>query len=162
MRHTDAVMKLTRGTGSILDADVEGLVNPVNCVGVMGKGLALAFKKKFPDVFREYKLACDEGRMVPGRVQVVTREGPSGPKVVFNFPTKRHWREGSRLEDIESGLVDLSRQILASGITSIAVPALGCGLGGLEWTVVRKLVVDHLHDSLAVRHDFELVVFEPQ
>jgi O-acetyl-ADP-ribose deacetylase (regulator of RNase III) len=128
------------GKGSILEADVEALVNPVNCVGVMGKGLALAFKRKFPAVFREYARACAAGEVVLGRVQVVETKAKSRTKFIVNFPTKNHWRGESRVEDITTGLADLLKQVRARHIRSIAVPALGCGLGGLTWSAVRPVI----------------------
>ena len=113
-------------SGDIFAANVDALVNAVNTVGVMGKGLALAFKKKFPDNFAAYVRAC---KAVPGKVFVVNCS-PRAPQWIINFPTKRHWRDASRIEDIRSGLVDMAAQIRARQIHSVAVPALGCGLGG--------------------------------
>ena len=153
---------MEKGTGSILEADVEALVNPVNCVGVMGKGLALAFKEAFPEVFREYVPACEDGKLVLGRVQVVARKAAHGPKFVINFPTKNHWREKSRLEDIKAGLVDLASHLQNGKIASVAIPALGCGLGGLDWKVVRELIVATLVAHLNVKHDMRIVIFAPQ
>jgi O-acetyl-ADP-ribose deacetylase (regulator of RNase III) len=115
----------------------EALVNPVNTVGVMGKGLALAFKKKFPDNFAAYRDAA----LAPGTMFVFDRS-PRTPRWIINFPTKRHWRDPSRIEDIRSGLVDFVAQLVARDIESVAVPALGCGLGGLAWTDVRPLIAD--------------------
>ncbi|MFI7608743.1 macro domain-containing protein [Micromonospora sp. NPDC049366] len=126
-------------TGDLFAADVDALVNPVNCVGVMGKGLALQFKQRFPASYAVYRHACGQGEMAPGRVQVVlARKGRH--RYVINFPTKRHWREPSRLEDVEAGLQDLADKVRGLRIGSIAVPALGCGLGGLEWSIVRPRI----------------------
>lgn len=118
---------------SIFDSHAEYLVNPVNCVGVMGKGLALEFKKRFPDVFQTYAEACRAGKIVPGRVQVVGR--------VVNFPTKRHWRDKSRMLDVAEGLIDLVCELRARGAESVAIPALGCGEGGLSWMAVKRMIV---------------------
>ena len=118
------MLKLARG--DIFDADVDIRVNTVNCVGAMGAGLALAFKTRYPEMFREYKKACKDGQVQPGRMHV-WRQG-SGPWIV-NFPTKRHWREPSRYEDIEAGLGALRRYLQEQGHVSVAMPAVGCGLG---------------------------------
>ena len=131
---------IEEGTGSLLAANVEALVNAVNTVGVMGKGLALVFKKAFPDNYDEYRRGCTEGEVAPGRVFIVDR-APRTPRWIINFPTKRHWRDTSRIEDIRDGLADMVEQIQARRMQSVAVPALGCGLGGLEWSEVRPLIV---------------------
>jgi O-acetyl-ADP-ribose deacetylase (regulator of RNase III) len=127
--------------GNLLDADVEALVNAVNCVGVMGKGIALQFKLAFPGNFREYEKACRAGQVRLGRMFIVPTGKQGNPAYIVNFPTKYHWRDKSRLEDIEAGLSDLVSQVRRLGIRSIAVPALGCGLGGLEWPRVKPLIV---------------------
>jgi O-acetyl-ADP-ribose deacetylase (regulator of RNase III) len=145
------------GKGSILDADVEALVNPVNCVGVMGKGLALAFKRSFPAVFAEYARACKAGEIVLGRVQLVETRAESGPKFVINFPTKNHWRGKSTLDDVRTGTVDLVKQIRTRNIRSIAIPALGCGLGGLEWKSVRAVIEKAFEDE-----DARVILFPPK
>ena len=120
-------------TGDILSEDVEAIVNTVNCVGVMGRGIALQFKKAFPGNFRAYEAACKRDEVVPGKMFVFRTGQLTNPKYVINFPTKRHWRGDSRMEDIESGLQDLIIQIQGLGIKSIAIPPLGSGLGGLSW-----------------------------
>ena len=125
-------------TGNILAEDAEALVNTVNCVGVMGRGIALQFKNAFPDNFKAYVAACRSGAVRPGRMFVFETGTLTNPRYIINFPTKRHWRGNSRLEDIKAGLTDLTRQIRERGIRSIAIPPLGSGLGGLEWDVVRK------------------------
>lgn len=120
----------------------DALVNPVNCVGVMGKGLALEFKKRFPYNFKVYQEACESGQMQPGKMLVVPLGGKPtlASKCIINFPTKRHWRNPSRMEDIEAGLMDLAHVVFDNNIASVAVPALGCGLGGLSWLEVRAKV----------------------
>lgn len=130
--------------GNLLEADVEALVNAVNTVGVMGKGIALQFKKAFPDNFKAYKRACESGQIVPGSVFVFKTGANSGPRYIINFPTKRHWRSPSRLEDIETGLHSLRSEIAARKISSIALPPLGCGNGGLDWAIVRPLIENAL------------------
>ena len=132
-------------SGDILGANVEALVCPVNCVGTMGKGLALQFKHTFPDNYIEYVRACRTGEMVPGRVYVHCREAADLPHYIINFPTKRDWRNSSRLEDIETGLEALVAAIKRLNIPSIAVPALGCGLGGLQWDTVFPLIASAFH-----------------
>ena len=124
--------------GDLLAADVDALVNPVNCVGVMGKGLALQFKRAFPHAFQEYAKACKAGEVVPGKVHVVRRS--TSPETIFHFPTKKHWRHPSRLEWVVDGLADLKKQVRELEIASIAIPALGCGLGGLQWGAVRPAI----------------------
>ncbi|WP_127562621.1 macro domain-containing protein [Nioella ostreopsis] len=143
-------------TGDVLRADVDALVNTVNCVGVMGRGIALQFKKAFPVNYEEYRAACDHGEVVPGRMFITERHALSGPKFIVNFPTKRHWRGKSRIEDIETGLDALRSDILARGIRSIAIPPLGAGLGGLNWQDVRSRIEKRLGDL-----DIDIVVYEP-
>ena len=144
-------------TGDILKADAEALVNAVNCVGVMGRGVSLLFKKAFPENFKAYSAACARVEVQPGRMFVFETGCAANPKYVINFPTKRHWREVSRLADVEIGLLDLAETIRKQGIRSIALPALGCGLGGLNWNEVRPRVVTAMH-ALEQVH---VMVFEP-
>ena len=120
-------------TGDILKADAEALVNTVNCVGVMGRGIALQFKNAFPDNFKAYEAACEREEVQPGKMFVFETGTLTNPKFIINFPTKRHWRGKSRIEDIESGLKALVEEIRQRGIRSIAIPPLGSGLGGLDW-----------------------------
>jgi O-acetyl-ADP-ribose deacetylase (regulator of RNase III) len=126
--------------GNLFDADVEAIANAVNCVGVMGKGIALEFKKRFPSNFIAYKATCDAGELQLGRVFIHDEGSSAKPRYIVNFPTKDHWRNPSRLEDIRSGLDSLSAEIDGLKIHSIAIPALGCGLGGLDWQDVRELI----------------------
>ena len=123
--------------GDILRADVEALVNTVNCVGVMGRGIALRFKGVFPANFRAYKKACEHKEVQPGRMFVFETLSTTNPRYIINFPTKRHWRGKSRMEDIDAGLKALVDEIQRLGIKSIAIPPLGAGLGGLDWSDVR-------------------------
>ena len=126
--------------GDILQADVEALVNTVNCVGVMGRGIALQFKKAFPKMFAQYKQACDSGAVRPGEVLTCDLNRVVLPRYVINFPTKRHWRGTSRLADIDAGLAALVAEVRRLGLRSLAVPPLGCGLGGLRWSDVRPRI----------------------
>jgi O-acetyl-ADP-ribose deacetylase (regulator of RNase III) len=139
-----AVSAIESAVGNLLAAEAEALVNAVNTAGVMGKGIALQFRRAYPAMFDDYRRACAAGEVDVGRLHVWTTGQPSGPRYVINFPTKRHWRSGSRLEYIEAGLRDLVRVIEELEICSIAIPALGAGLGGLDWVTVRPLVVEHL------------------
>lgn len=127
-------------TGNLLEAEAEALVNAVNVAGVMGKGLALQFKRAFPENFRAYRRACESGELKLGRVFVHRNQAPQGPRFIVNFPTKGHWRDASRLEDVDEGLRSLARAIRDLRIRSIAVPPLGCGLGGLRWADVRPRI----------------------
>lgn len=143
--------------GDVLADQSEALVNTVNCVGVMGRGVALQFKRMFPDNFVAYKKACDAGEVVPGRMHVFETGRLGNPKLIINFPTKRHWRGKSRIEDVEMGLDALRDVILERSIQSIAMPPLGSGLGGLDWKNVRNLIEDHLGALQGV----EIKVYEP-
>jgi O-acetyl-ADP-ribose deacetylase (regulator of RNase III) len=134
-------------TGDLLKADTEALVNTVNTVGVMGKGIALQFKEEFQQNNKEYKTACKAGRLKPGvLLSVWDNSLHLGRKLIINFPTKVHWRQPSRYEYIEEGLKTLRLLILETGIKSIAVPPLGCGNGGLEWDRVKILMEKYLGD----------------
>jgi O-acetyl-ADP-ribose deacetylase (regulator of RNase III) len=130
--------------GNLLTADAEALVNTVNTVGVMGKGIALQFKKAFPENFKDYKRACDHGEVQPGTMFVHQTGTIAYPHLIINFPTKRHWKGKSKLQDITAGLDDLVRVLRDHHITSVAVPPLGCGNGGLDWAEVRPLIEDAL------------------
>ena len=123
-------------TGDLLKADVEALVNTVNTVGVMGKGLALQFKKAYPEMFREYEKLCYAGELQPGQVHVYVRNELYNPRYIINFPTKRNWREKTKIEYVSQGLQALVTEIETRKIRSIALPALGTGLGGLDWNQV--------------------------
>ena len=144
--------------GDILEADVEALVNTVNCVGVMGRGIALQFKEEFPDNFKAYAAACKRQEVQPGRMFVFERQQLRNPKFIINFPTKRHWRGDSRLGDVEDGLHALVGEIRERGIRSIAIPPLGSGLGGLDWGQVRS----RIEAALAPLDEVSVIVFEPR
>ncbi len=143
--------------GDMLAQEADALVNTVNCVGAMGRGIALQFRRAFGDNYEAYLRAVRLGEVVPGRMFVYERPGFDSPRYIINFPTKRHWKGKSRLEDIESGLVDLVRVIRGNRIGSIAIPPLGCGLGGLDWGVVRPLI----ERALAGVPGVEVYLFEP-
>jgi O-acetyl-ADP-ribose deacetylase (regulator of RNase III) len=142
--------------GNLLTADADALVNTVNTVGVAGKGIALQFRQAYPDNFRAYAQAAKRGQVVPGRMFTWETGQLGRPRFIINFPTKRHWRGNSRLEDIREGLRCLVQVIKAHEISSIAVPPLGCGNGGLDWTDVRTLIFDAL-GSL----DIDVLLYPP-
>ncbi len=138
------MIELTRG--NLLEAETESLVNTVNCVGVMGKGIALQFKQAFPNNFKAYAKACKDKNVRLGKMFVFRENKLYGPRYIINFPTKGHWRSKSRLEDIETGLEDLKRVIVENNIQSIAIPPLGSGLGGLLWHEVKEKIETALAD----------------
>ncbi len=144
-------------TGNLLEADVAALVNTVNTVGVMGKGIALMFKERFPDIFKDYAAACKNKRVQTGRMFVTPTGQLHGPRWVIHFPTKRHWRHPSKLEWIDEGLADLRRVLVANKIDSVAIPPLGAGNGKLEWADVKPMIEKHLADLPAV----QVIVYEP-
>lgn len=143
--------------GDILTADVEALVNPVNCVGTMGRGVALQFKHAFPANFAAYAAACARGEVRPGRMFVFSTGFVGNPKFIINFPTKRHWRDASRIEDIDTGLEALADEIRACRMRSVALPALGSGLGRLIWSVVRP----RIEAALGPMREVNVIVYEP-
>jgi O-acetyl-ADP-ribose deacetylase (regulator of RNase III) len=147
-------MPITQGTGNLLTQDVDALVNTVNTEGIMGKGIALQFKKAWPAMFKDYEAACKRGDVTLGRMHVWETGSLTGPRYIINFPTKGHWRARSKLVDIETGLRDLTRVIRELGITSIAIPPLGCGNGGLDWREVEprmRRALEPFADAVDVR-----------
>lgn len=149
---------ITYKTGDIFTEEAQAIVNTVNCVGVMGRGIALQFKKRFPENFKAYETACKLKEVVPGKIFVYQTGLLIAPQYIINFPTKRHWRGASRIEDIEAGLDDLAEVITRLNIKSIAIPPLGAGLGGLDWNDVRT----RIENSLSKLSDVEVIVFEPR
>ena len=139
--------------GNLFDSAAQVITNTVNCVGVMGKGVALEFKNRYPAMFTEYHSRCERGEVRPGEPYLWEDERVQ----VLNFPTKRDWREGSRLSDIEQGLQYLALHYQDMGIQSIAMPPLGCGNGGLRWEDVRPLIEKHL----GTLEDLDVYVYEP-
>ena len=143
-------------TGNLLEADVDALVNTVNTKGVMGKGIALQFRRAFPENYKAYRAACDAGEVQLGRMFVAPASCLGRPRLIINFPTKEHWKSRSRLTDIEAGLVDLRRVLNECEVESLALPPLGCGLGGLDWSDVRPLIEAALEDA-----PVRALVYEP-
>jgi len=149
------VIRLTQG--NLLQANVEALVNAVNTEGVMGKGIALQFKKAFPENFAAYEAACRRRNVEVGKMFVFEAAGVDGPRWIINFPTKKHWRQPSTMGYIRDGLADLGQVTRRLGIRSLAVPPLGCGLGGLDWPEVRIAI----EAAMSEVSDVEVLVFEP-
>ncbi len=144
--------------GNLLKSGVEALVNTVNTVGVMGKGIALQFRKAFPkDYFNHYKKACENGELQLGKVHIYHHSSISNPKFIINFPTKKHWRGKSKIEDVKSGLEDLVLKVKENEIKSIAIPPLGCGNGGLNWKDVKPLIEEAFSEAPNV----EVLLFAP-
>ncbi len=151
-------MTITSVTGDLLKQDdIDAIVNTVNCVGVMGKGIALQFKKKWPANFKAYAAACKANQVKTGEMFIFDLGGLAKPRYIINFPTKSHWRSESKLDDIASGLQDLVTQIQILNIQSIAMPPLGCGNGGLEWRKVKPLI----EKAFSTLPNVKLKLFEP-
>ena len=144
--------------GDLFESGAEAIVNPVNTHGVMGKGLALQFKKRFPGNFAAYKEACRNGDVRTGEMFLFREMNDRGAVWVVNFPTKEHWRGKSKMEWVENGLRDLRRQIQELGWKSIALPAIGCGLGGLPWGEVKK----RIEEELLGLEEVQIIVFPPR
>jgi O-acetyl-ADP-ribose deacetylase (regulator of RNase III) len=142
--------------GDLLKSQVDALVNTVNTIGVMGKGIALQFRQAFPRNYEAYRRACNQGEVQMGRM-FVFHTGQLQPRFIINFPTKQHWRSRSRLADIEAGLTDLVRVVGQLGISSIAVPPLGVGNGGLPWQDVRRVI----HEALEQLPDIVVLLYTP-
>jgi len=151
--------------GNIFRAEVDAIVNPVNTVGVMGAGLAKQFKDFYPENYKEYKNECDSGLMRLGQV-FVTEYNERDFRYIINFPTKGHWKNPSTLSMIEDGMDDLVQffrdlyDLAGDTIRSIAMPALGCGLGGLEWPQVKKIIESKIR--LFDYYDIELFLYPPK
>ncbi|WP_077342338.1 type II toxin-antitoxin system antitoxin DNA ADP-ribosyl glycohydrolase DarG [Pseudocolwellia agarivorans] len=149
---------ITYQKGNILHDQSDAIINTVNTVGVMGKGLALQFKKAFPENFKEYKKACDDHSMITGKVLSVPLNSMSPPFFIINFPTKAHWKGKSKLEYIEQGLDSLKAEVKRLNLKSVAIPALGSGLGGLPWQDVEQLI----QSSLAEFPEVNWLLYPPQ
>ena len=149
------MIELTQG--NLLHAKTEAIVNAVNCVGVMGRGIALQFKKAWPDNFKAYALACKNKELIPGVMFIYEIQKTTNPRFIVNFPTKRHWRNASCIEDIEAGLITLVDEIKQRKIKSIAIPPLGAGLGGLEWS----LVYEKIKSAMEPLTDVHVLIYAP-
>lgn len=143
--------------GDILREDAEALINTVNCIGIMGRGIALQFKNAFPENFKAYVKACKNNEVQPGKMFVFETGQLTNPRYIINFPTKRHWRCKSRMEDVEVGLIDLIDTIQKYNIRTIAIPPLGSGLGGLDWSIVKPCI----EAALRSLSDVHIFIYEP-
>ncbi len=144
--------------GNLLEAQVEALVNTVNSVGVMGKGIALQFRQAFPDNYEFYRAACKRGEVRPGQMLVYDNGELIQPRYIINFPTKQHWKEKSRLEYIDAGLDALVKEVETRKIKSIAIPPLGAGSGGLDWNQVRP----RIEQAFAPLKDVRVLLYTPE
>ncbi len=153
-------MTIEYKSGDMFGEPAEAIVNTVNCVGIMGKGVALEFKRRWPENFRAYKRLCDTGKLSPGKVFVFQMGDllePTERRFLVNFPTKQHWKARSKIEYVEHGLDDLVIQVRKLGIKSMVLPPLGCGNGGLDWNDVRPLI----EKKLSSLQDVKFFVFTP-
>ena len=139
-------MTVKRRYGDIFETQCEAIVNPVNCVGVMGKGLAKVFRSRYPENYRAYQAACLQHQVIVGQMFITQVEMDSYLRYIINFPTKHHWSNPSQLEYIEDGLRNLKESLVLLKIRSVAIPALGCGCGALSWDQVAPRIVDCLGD----------------
>lgn len=144
-------------TGNILEADVQALVNPVNCEGVMGKGLALQFKEAYPLMFEHYRAYCLASVLKPGRIHVYNGT-EIAPRIIYNLATKNRWRGKSKIEYVLFGMARLASLSVGMGIESIAIPALGCGLGGLQWPEVKAII----EETMRFNQEMRILVYPPQ
>jgi O-acetyl-ADP-ribose deacetylase (regulator of RNase III) len=151
-------MTVTIKSGDLLKEETDAIINTVNCVGIMGKGIALQFKQRWPQNFKAYAAACERKEIRPGKMFVYDFGEWSKPRFIINFPTKVHWRGDSEIEYIKEGLHDLILQVKRLGIKSLALPPLGCGNGGLDWDDVRSVILDAFKDHPEIQVD----LFEPK
>lgn len=151
---------ITYKEGNLLEAGTEGLVNTVNCVGIMGKGIALQFRQAFPNNYKQYERACRTGLVRLGQMFVVPvpMAEDATPRYIINFPTKQHWKNKSKLVDIQSGLISLVDEVKHLELQSVAVPPLGCGNGGLDWNEVRPLI----EQAASEVPNVNMLVYQPQ
>lgn len=145
-------------TGDMFKEKTDAYVNPVNCVGRMGKGIALQFKIKFPDMYLCYKTICLQRKLFTGQIYVWKNEENSTPKYIFCFPTKIHFQNPSNYKYISEGMKTLRLKITEYGISSIAIPALGCGLGGLNFNRVLDIVQNELYDL----NNLKVYIYQPK
>lgn len=150
------MIKLTKG--NLFDANTEAIVNPVNTVGVMGKGLALQFKQRYPENFNCYRKAFEHKELTTGNMLLFEVGETSNPRYIINFPTKQHWRGKSKIEYIEEGMEDFVKVIEENNIQSVAIPPLGAGWGGLDWQAVKTCILKHLEPLTEV----ECWIYEPK
>ena len=149
-------MNIVFKRGNIFDDKAEAIVNPVNCVGVMGAGLALEFKSRFPDNYNLYRRACLNNELEIGKCFITQCSGNNNPEYIVNFPTKLHYRHLSKLEYIIAGLTDLVIRLKQREVKSVAIPAIGCGLGGLKWELVLEEIIKAFNST-----DFIIHIYKP-
>lgn len=147
-------MTINFKTGNIFSSDARALVNTVNCEGIMGKGLAYQFKEKFPLMEKDYKITCKRQELIPGKLHFFRENG----KIIINFPTKNKWRETTKIEYIESGLRELRSELIKQEISSVAIPPLGSGNGGMDWNKVKIKIIGELDD---ISEKISIEVYEP-
>lgn len=152
------LMNIYYHKGNLLKSDAQALLNTVNCLGVMGKGIALQFKQAFPENFKQYVKACKNKEVQPGKMNVYATGTEENPFYIINFPTKIHWKDSSKLEYLQHGLKDLIRVIKQYNIRSIAIPPLGCGLGGLKWHIVEPIIVKLMQEVPQTK----VIIYPPQ
>lgn len=152
--------------GDLFKSDCEALVNPVNCVGTLGKGLAKTFAQRYPEYAKRYKAQCKLGEVTLGKVTPYIPDpdtfDPDSPCVIFSFPTKKHWRDDSHYDSIREGMQDLIAQVHKLSIKSVAVPALGCGLGNLDWDEVFPIIIMGILLNTYSTHDVLFKIYEPE
>lgn len=141
-------------TGNILESNADAIVNPVNCEGYMGKGLAYQIKKQYPKTFEDYSVACKQGRLKIGQIHCFKEN----EKIIINFPTKDKWRAKSKISYITDALPPLIDLLRNSNIKSIAIPPLGCGLGGLNWKGVKQILLEYLEPIACT---LEIYIYQP-
>jgi len=144
-------------TGNLLESEAEAVINTVNTVGVMGKGIALMFKDRYPENFKAYAAACKDDQVRLGKMFVTPGVELGGPRWIINFPTKKHWRYPTKPEWVRDGLQALKRFIIEKDVKSVALPPLGCGNGGLDWSLVRPMI----EEALAELDEVDIIVYEP-
>jgi O-acetyl-ADP-ribose deacetylase (regulator of RNase III) len=149
---------ITITSGDLLESDADALVNAVNTVGVMSRGIALQFRHSFPENYKAYRVACKRGEVRTGEMFVTSIWSAQGQRFIINFPTKRDWRQPSELAYIDAGLIDLVDQVRTRNIRSIAVPPLGCGLGGLDWKDVRP----RIEEAFAGLPEVQVLLYGPK
>lgn len=147
---------IVKGSGSIFESHAEGLVNAVNCVGDMGAGLAKVFAEKYPLMHLDYKNCCRDGLLRPGRIHTYYSNLQACP-IILNFPTKDDWRDPSKLKYIESGMQELLYVVNDFNLQTVAIPALGCGLGGLEWSDVSYIIEKYVN----ALQNVTWIIFDP-
>jgi len=141
---------ITYNSGSIFDSLAQTLVNPVNTVGVMGRGLAATFKRLYPEMYRQYRYLCLQGKLNIGDLYIYSCPFGTSDDIIVNFPTKRHWRDPSQVEYLDAGLRKFVRQYALYGISSVSFPMLGCGCGGLDWEIQVQPVMEHYLQNLPI------------